>query len=101
MSLSFYLSIAAILFVLGIVTMLTRRNLIALLMGVELVLNSANINFVAFSRFTKAPAIEGQVMSIFVIILAAAEAAVAMAIVLNLYRQLKNIDIDAASELQG
>lgn len=101
MSLSFYLSIAAILFVLGIVTMLTRRNLIALLMGVELVLNSANINFVAFSRFTKAPVIEGQVMSIFVIILAAAEAAVAMAIVLNLYRQLKNIDIDAASELQG
>jgi len=101
MSLHFYLVIAAVLFVLGVVCMVTRRNAIALLMGVELVLNSANLNFVAFSRFTEARAIEGQVMSIFVIILAAAEAAVALAIVLNLYRQQRSIQVDEAHELQG
>lgn len=101
MSLHFYLVIAAVLFVLGVVCMVTRRNAIALLMGVELVLNSANINFVAFSRFTEAPVLEGQVMSVFVIILAAAEAAVALAIVLNLYRQQRSIQVDEARELQG
>jgi NADH-quinone oxidoreductase subunit K len=101
MSLHFYLAIAAILFVLGMACMVTRRNAIALLMGVELVLNSANLNFVAFSRFTEAPVLEGQVMSIFVIILAASEAAVAMAIVLNLYRQQRSIQVDEARELQG
>lgn len=101
MGLTFYLTIAAVLFVLGLVCMLTRRNAVALLMGVELVLNSANLNFVAFSRFTSARLIEGQVASIFVIILAAAEAAVAMAIVLNLYRLHRSIEVDAASELQG
>jgi NADH:ubiquinone oxidoreductase subunit K len=101
MGLPFYLTISAVLFALGITCMLTRRNAVALLMGVELVLNSANLNFVAFSRFTGAGAIEGQVISIFVIILAAAEAAVAMAIVLNLYRLHQSIEVDTASELQG
>ena len=101
MGLTFYLTIAAILFALGLVCMLTRRNAVALLMGVELVLNSANLNFVAFSRFSGGRAIDGQVVSIFIIILAAAEAAVAMAIVLNLYRLNQSIEIDAASELQG
>jgi NADH:ubiquinone oxidoreductase subunit K len=101
MSLHFYLVIGAILFVLGILSMVTRRNAIALLMGVELVLNSANLNFVAFARFTQAKPIEGQVMSIFIIILAAAEAAVALAIVMNLYRQQRSIQVDEAHELQG
>ena len=101
MGLTFYLTIAAILFALGLVCLLTRRNAVALLMGVELVLNSANLNFVAFSRFAGGRAIDGQVVSIFIIILAAAEAAVAMAIVLNLYRLHQSIEIDAASELQG
>jgi NADH:ubiquinone oxidoreductase subunit K len=101
MGLHFYLMIAAVLFVLGMITMITRRNSVALLMGVELVLNSANLNFVAFGRFTHANALDGQIASIFVIILAAAEAAVAMAIVLNLYRRHKTIEVDAASELQG
>jgi len=101
MSLHFYLAIGAILFVLGIVTMITRRNAVALLMGVELVLNSANLNFVAFSRFTQAKALDGQAAAIFVIILAACEAVVAMAIVLNLYRQQRGIDVDAVRELQG
>jgi NADH-quinone oxidoreductase subunit K len=101
MSLHFYLVIGAILFVLGILSMVTRRNAIALLMGVELVLNSANLNFVAFARVTQAKPIEGQVMSIFIIILAAAEAAVALAIVMNLYRQQRSIQVDEAHELQG
>ncbi|MFA7331211.1 MAG: NADH-quinone oxidoreductase subunit NuoK [Candidatus Delongbacteria bacterium] len=101
MSLHFYLVVAALLFVLGLVCMITRRNAVALLMGVELILNSANLNFVAFSRFTEARALDGQATAIFVIILAACEAAVAMAIVLNLYRQQRGIDVDAARELQG
>lgn len=101
MPLTFYLTISATLFVLGLVCMLTRRNAVALLLGVELVLNSANLNFVAFARFTRAPLLEGQLAAIFVIILAAAEAAVAMAIVLNLYRSHRTIDIDTVNELQG
>lgn len=101
MSLHFYLVVAALLFVLGLVCMVTRRNAVALLMGVELILNSANLNFVAFSRFTEARPLDGQAAAIFVIILAASEAAVAMAIVLNLYRQQRGIDVDAARELQG
>lgn len=101
MPLSFYLVISATLFVLGLVCMMTRRNAVALLLGVELVLNSANLNFVAFSRFTRAPLLDGQLAAIFVIILAAAEAAVAMAIVLNLYRRHRTIDIDSVRELQG
>jgi NADH:ubiquinone oxidoreductase subunit K len=101
MPLQFYLTISALLFVLGLVCMLTRRNAIALLLGVELVLNSANLNFVAFSRFTRAPLLDGQLAAIFVIVLAAAEAAVAMAIVLNLYRLHRTIEIDTIHELQG
>jgi len=101
MGLHFYLTIAALLFVLGLVCMLTRRNAIALLLGVELVLNSANLNFVAFSRFTRAPRLDGQLAAIFVIVLAAAEAAVAMAIVLNLYRRHRTIEIDSVRELKG
>jgi NADH:ubiquinone oxidoreductase subunit K len=101
MGLQFYLIISAVLFVLGMISMLTRRNAVAVLMGIELILNSANINFVAFSRFSAGGEIEGQMMGIFIIILAAAEAAVAMAIVLNLYRRHRNIDIDNMRELQG
>jgi NADH-quinone oxidoreductase subunit K len=101
MSLHFYLAIGTVLFVLGLVCMITRRNAVALLMGVELALNSANLNFVAFARFMKTPALDGQVAALFVIILAACEAAVAMAIVLNLYRQQRGINVDAAHELRG
>jgi NADH-quinone oxidoreductase subunit K len=79
---------------------MTRRNGIAVLMGVELILNAANINFVAFSRFGGMN-LDGHIFSLFVIVLAAAEAAVALAIVINIYNNLNTINIDNASELKN
>tara|TARA_B110000003_G_C16547429_1_gene495242 strand:- start:745 stop:1050 length:306 start_codon:yes stop_codon:yes gene_type:complete len=98
--LSNYLFIAAILFSLGVFAVMTRRNGIAVLMGVELMLNAANINFVAFSRFGGMN-LDGHIFSLFVIVLAAAEAAVALAIVINIYNNLNTINIDDASELRN
>ena len=80
--------------------MATKRNAIGILMGVELVLNGANINFVAFSRYT-ALGLDGQIVSLFVIVLAAAEAAVALAIALNFYNNHLTIDVDRGDELAG
>jgi len=98
--LNLYLFIAAVLFVCGVVCMATKRNAIGVLMGVELVLNGANLNFVAFARYTTL-GIDGQVMSLFVIVLAAAEAAIALAIALNFYNNHLTIDVDRGDELQG
>src|SRR5262245_22176785 len=98
--LNWYLFIAAALFVCGVVCMATKRNAVGVLMGVELVLNGANLNFVAFGRFT-ALGLDGQVLSLFVIVLAAAEAAIALAIALNFYNNHLTIDVDKANELQG
>lgn len=95
-----YLLVAAILFVCGVVCMAVKRNGIGVLMGVELVLNGANLNLVAFSRYTIL-GLDGQVMALFVIVLAAAEAAIALAIALNFYNNHLTIDIDRGSELQG
>lgn len=95
-----YLLVGAVLFVCGIVCMATKRNGIGVLMGVELVLNGANVNFVAFSRYTRL-GLDGQVISLFVIVLAAAEAAVALAIALNFYNNHLTIDVDRASKLKG
>jgi NADH-quinone oxidoreductase subunit K len=86
-----YLVVAAALFGLGLFTVATRRNAVAILMGVELILNSANINFVAFSHFV-AGAVGGQLFAVFVVVLAAAEAAVALAIVLAVFRGFRTID---------
>lgn len=97
--LTHYLVVAALLFALGLVCVLTRRNAIGLLMGVELILNSANINLVAFGRFVENN-ISGQVFALFVIVLAAAEAAVAMAIVLSIFRSMKNIDVNVTVNLK-
>ena len=98
--LNHYLVLGAILFVCGVVCMATKRNGIGVLMGVELVLNGANVNFVAFSRYT-ALGLDGQLISLFVIVLAAAEAAVALAIALNFYNNHLTIDVDRADELRG
>lgn len=98
--LNHYLAVAAILFALGLFAVITRRNAVAVLMGVELILNAANINFVAFSRFV-AVSLSGQLFAIFVIILAVAEAAVALAIVIALYRIMRGINVDEASTLKG
>src|SRR5881227_3835425 len=99
--LNHYLLLGALLFVCGAVCMAVKRNAIGVLMGVELVLNGANINFVAFARYNPAFRVEGQVFSLFVIVMAAAEAAIALAIVLNFYNNHTSVDIDTAEELRG
>jgi len=96
-----YLLIGALLFVCGAVCMATKRNAIGILMGVELVLNGATVNFVAFAHYNPAFEIEGQIFALFVIVLAAAEAAVALAIVLNFYNNHTTVDVDTAEELKG
>ena len=99
-TLNHYLLIGAVMFVSGVVCMATKRNGIAVLMGVELVLNGANVNFVAFAHYTKL-GLDGQIVSLFVIVLAAAEAAVALAIALNFYNNHQTIDIDKGDKLHG
>jgi NADH-quinone oxidoreductase subunit K len=96
-----YLLVGALLFVCGALCMATKRNAIGILMGVELVLNGATVNFVAFAYFNPAFEIEGQIFALFVIVLAAAEAAVALAIVLNFYNNHTTVDVDTAEELKG
>ena len=100
-SLQSYLTIAAILFSMGIYGVITRKNAVAILMGIELILNSANINFIAFNRFGGMGNLDGHVFSIFVIVLAAAEAAVALAIVINLFKNVGSVDVDNADLLKG
>ena len=99
--LTHYLLLGALMFVCGVVCMAVKRNAIGVLMGVELVLNGTNVNFVAFARYNPAFQLEGQVFALFVIVLAAAEAAVALAIVLNFYNNHSTVDIDTAEELRG
>ncbi len=99
-TLTHYLVIAALLFSLGLFAVMTRRNAIAVLMGIELILNAANINFVAFSKYSDG-GLSGQVFAVFVIVLAAAEAAVALAIVLALYYNLRTVYVDEADTLRG
>src|SRR5258705_3010153 len=89
-----YIVLGALLFVCGVVCMANKRNAIGVLMGVELVLNGANINFVAFAYFNPVFEIEGQVFALFVIVMAAAEAAIALAIVLNFYNNHMTVDVD-------
>ena len=105
-ALNHYLLLAALLFVCGLLTILTKRNAIGILMGVELILNAANVNLVAFNYFSYAgkagsPALNGQIFAIFVIVLAAAEAAVALAIFLNFYNNFSTIDVEKAQNLRG
>jgi NADH:ubiquinone oxidoreductase subunit K len=95
-----YLLVGAIIFALGIYTVITRTNAVGILMGVELILNASNINFVAFNRFNPTPLFTGQIVSLFVIVLAAAEAAVALAIVLAIYMNTRSIDVSDADTLR-
>jgi len=98
--LNHYLFVSAALFSLGVMGVLTRKNAVNVLMGIELILNSANINLVAFSRYSAAN-MDGQIFAVFVIIIAAAEAAVALAIVLSMYRIVKSVNLDQADTLKG
>ena len=101
-----YLIVGAVLFVCGALCMATKRNALGVLMGIELVLNGANLNFIAFGSpyLRKLPGtigLDGQMIALFVIVLAAAEAAVALAIALNFYNSFNSIDVDRADQLQG
>jgi NADH-quinone oxidoreductase subunit K len=98
-SLTHFLLLSAVLFSLGIYAVITRRNAILVLMGIELMLNAANINFIAFSKYSGAN-LDGQIVSIFVIILAACEAAVALAIVLNMFHQFNTVNVDEVHSLK-
>ena len=101
---SHFLLVGAVLFVSGIVCMATKRNALGVLMGVELVLNGANVNLVAFASpllRSENLGLDGHLMALFVIVLAAAEAAVALAIALNFYNTHSTIDVDRADELKG
>ncbi|MEK7264324.1 MAG: NADH-quinone oxidoreductase subunit NuoK [Bacteroidota bacterium] len=98
-SLTHYLIVSAVLFSLGIFGVITRRNAILVLMGIELILNAANINFVAFSHYGGMN-LDGQMVAVFVIILAAAEAAVALAIVLNIYQRFHTVNVDDISRMK-
>lgn len=100
-----YLVVGAVLFVCGVVCMALKRNALGVLMGIELVLNGANINFVALSsrflRGDEAARLDGQLIALFVIVLAAAEAAAALAIALSFYNSHATIDVDQGDELKG
>ncbi len=94
-----FLVVSTILFSLGIYGIVTRKNAVMVLMGIELILNAANINFVAFSKYGNL-GINGQIVALFVIILAAAEAAIALAIVLNVYKTFANVNVDEIDNLK-
>jgi NADH-quinone oxidoreductase subunit K len=98
-TLTHFVMLSAALFSLGLFAVLTRRNAILVLMGIELILNSANINFIAFARFGGMN-LDGQAAAVFVIILAAAEAAVALAIVLNIYQRFHTVNVDDINKLK-
>jgi NADH-quinone oxidoreductase subunit K len=99
LGLNHFVGLSAILFALGLYCVLTRRNAIGILMGIELILNSANVNYVAFARYGNG-GYDGQVFAIFVIMLAAAEAAIGLAIVLGIYQTFETIDVEATDRLR-
>ena len=97
--LAHYLTVAAVLFGLGLLTVMTRRNAVGILLGVELILNAAALNFVAFDHFVTGGG-QGQVLTVFIIVLAASEAAIALAIVLQVYRNHRSIMADRLTALR-
>ncbi len=97
--LNHFLIISVLLFSMGIFGIVTRRNAVMVLMGVELILNAANINFIAFARYGNF-GYNGQVMALFIIVLAAAEAAIALAIVLNIYKTFSTVNVDEIDRLK-
>jgi len=90
----YYLGLAAVLFAIGLFGVITRRNVIGILMSLELMFNAANINFVAFNKFVFNDGLAGQMFAIFIIVVAAAEATIGLAIVLLIYRNWRGIDVD-------
>src|SRR6266550_6001000 len=93
------LFVSTALFFIGVYGFFTRRNMITMLMAIELILNSVNINFIAFNKYLYPDKLDGIFFTIFIITIAAAEAAVAIAIIINLYRSHHSIDVENASEM--
>jgi NADH-quinone oxidoreductase subunit K len=94
-----FLVVGALLFTLGLLTVATRRNAVGVLMGVELILNGANVNFVAFNHYVTG-GVSGQIFALFIIVLAAAEAAVGLAIVLAIFQTFRSIDVRLADSMR-
>lgn len=97
---SWFLTVSAMLFCIGLFGLMTRRSAIGMLLAIELMLNAASINLVAFGSYLKAPTIVGQIFTIFVITLAAAETAIGLAIIINIYRLEQHIDADKISAMK-
>lgn len=95
-----FLIVSTLMFFIGIAGFIIRRNLITILMAVELILNSVNINFVVFNRYLYPDQLQGHFFAIFIVAIAAAEASVAIALIINIYRKLKNIDVENVNELR-
>ncbi len=100
-TLNFYLILSAFLFFVGIFGFVTRRNLVAMLISVELILNAVDINFVAFNRFLFPHQLEGFFFTLFAIAISAAETAVALAIIINIYRNIRSVEVKDLRELKG
>lgn len=98
--LQWYLVVAAILFCTGVFGVLARRNAVAVLMGIELMLNAVNINLVAFWRYTDLASMTGQLFAVFVIAVAAAEAAVGLALIIAIYRQRSTVNVEDIDEMK-
>jgi NADH:ubiquinone oxidoreductase subunit K len=99
--LSHYLVVSTLLFALGLYGVLTRRNAVAILMGIELMLNAANVNFVAFTKFVDPTFVRGHLAALIVITLAACEAVVGLALVINAYRHLETVNVDQVDLMKG
>ncbi|NVO01507.1 MAG: NADH-quinone oxidoreductase subunit NuoK [Bacteroidetes bacterium] len=98
--LQYFLVLAAIMFFVGVYGFITRKNLITILMSIELILNSVNINFVAFNKYLYPDKLQGHFFTLFVIAVAACEAAVAIAIIINIFRRFNNIDVENVDEMK-
>ena len=98
--LSNILFVSTALFFIGMYGLFSRRNMITMLMSIELILNSVNINFIAFNKYLYPENLDGVFFTIFIVTIAAAEAAVAIAIIINLYRSHKSIDVESAEEMK-
>lgn len=111
LTLNHYLVLSAVLFTLGIIGVLARRNAVGILISIELILNATNVNLVAFSKYaakastvpttSQLMGLDGQVFAVFVVILAACEAAVALAIIINIFHTFGSIEVDRASTMHG
>ena len=99
-SIYYILTMSTIMFFIGSYGFLTRKNLITMLMSIELILNAVNINFVAFNKYLYPENMQGHFFSMFIIGIAAAEAAVAIAIIINIYRNIQNIDVENINQMK-